>query len=380
MLKIFLLVVAVVNSQWIELEGNSPPLRSPCPDAKPESSQLSALWFDGQDNIYMFSTQMWRYEIDTKRWLWQPEVPRVPKRTDSAYWSIQGKFYMYGGINMETNQTLGDLWYYEPEVRTFTQIPSASSIPCSGSAFWTHETTNRLYMWGGLCNNVTVNTLRSYDINSQQWEVNIPTHDGGTGTPSPAQHISATLKGDMVYLYTDDKLWELNIQTFTWSQSVVGNNGSPSGPQRIYHTMWTSSDGNIMLYGGQSGSKNYVDTWIYNHKHWTLKDNGNGPSPRWGFTTCTDFSGNLFLFGGSDKNNDLWKYGKFTVKNIFQLIEWKLDSATLTSTIAAVMSSLVFFGIIIMAMVLCVRRCQKKRRDRKGVAASLRGNDGDYDL
>lgn len=356
MRKLFVLFfLAVASAQWILLEKSSPPLLSPDPDAKPAPAKSAALWFDGEDDVYLFNGHMWRYEIDNKRWLWEPEPP-VSNRSDAAYWTIENKFYLYGGRQHADNTILGDMWTYEREKRTFTRILE-KSLPCEGAAFWKHETTNRLYMWGGTCNA----TLRAFDINTNTWTENVPTHDGGNGIPKPAKHASATLgPKDTAYLYTDDKLWQLDMLKFTWTQSPIKDK-APPGPQRTYQSLWTSADGDIMLYGGRAGSKNYVDTWRYAGGQWNLEDVGNGPSPRYGSATCTDFSGNLLLFGPP---NDLWKYGKFTVRNIFQLIEWKLDSATLAASVAAVMSSFVFFGIVIVSLVFCVRRCIKRKRQK----------------
>ena len=384
-----LVLCSLGKAQWMLLEKTTPLFLSPGPNAKPQPSSHSlALWSEeGEDDaLYLFgSGHMWRYEIPNKRWLWQPETPNVVNRTNAAYWSVQDVFYMYGGAR--GTQVLNDMWAYNPKKRIFTQIPLSNSLPCTGSAFWKHETTNKLYMWGGICGmNATTNHLRAFDINSQTWTENVPTHDGGTGIPAGAVYVAATLgEKDTVYLYTDDKLWMLDLLKFTWTQAKVGNNGSPPGPGRIHHTMWTTSDGAIMLYGGKSGTKEYVDTWRYEGDHWKLEDVGNGPSPRTGFTACTDFSGNLLLFGGGD-TNDLFKYGKFTVKNVFELIEWKLDSATLTASVAAVMSSLVFFGLVVLAIYLCIRHCIKKRKKNRFGAISepvLRrggGGDGEYDL
>jgi hypothetical protein len=133
-----------------------------------------------------------------------------------------------------------------------------------------------------------------------------------------------------------------------------------------------------MLYGGQSGGKQYTDTWTYRKDEWKVIDIGNGPSPRIGYTTCVDKSGDLVLFGGG-RTNDLYKFGEITVQTVFELIEWKLDSATLTASVAAVFSALVFFGLVVLALYVCVRRCIKKRKQKQSMGL-LRKNDEAFEI
>lgn len=364
-MRIFLalfIVLALGKTQWFLLEKDRPPLLSPGPDATPRATTAAvALWCETSDDvIYLLDNQdTWRYELSNKRWLWQPPSPAVRNRTNAAYWTVGASLYLYGGMDGST--ILNDMWVYDSIARTYTQIQSGTGLPCYGSSFWKHETTNRLYMWGG-CNGST--GLRAFDLNSQQWTENIPDHDDGNGKPTPARFMAAALgANDLVYLYTDDKLWTLDMLQFKWNQAPTDNGSSPPGPQRTHHIMWMGQDQSIMLYGGKSGSKEYTDTWSYKKDQWKIEDIGNGPSPRIGATTCVDKSGDLVLFGGGD-TNDLYKYGDITVQTVFELIEWKLDSATLTASVAAVFSALVFFGLVVLALYVCVRHCVKKRKKR----------------
>jgi len=375
------LAVTLAKSQWILLEKDSPPLLSPAENARPHPTSNSvALWCESTDDItYLLNNeQLWRYELRNKRWLWQPPLPvGIGNRTDAAYWTVDNMFYLYGGRDATTGTVYSDMWVYDIMARAFTKLLDRSAA-CYGSAFWKHETTNHLFMWGG-CNTST-SGLRAYDLNNRAWTENVPNHDGGNGKPVPAEFSAATLaaEGNVVYLYTDDKLWKLDLLQLTWTQADTNSGTSPPGPQRTHHVLWTGQDQSIMLYGGQAGGKRYTDTWSYHKDAWKLLDIGNGPSARIGYTTCVDKSGDLVLFGGG-RTNDLYKYGEITVQTVFELIEWKLDSATLTASVAAVFSALVFFGLVVLALYLCVRRCVKKRKQKQSMGL-LRKNDEEFEI
>ena len=147
----------------------------------------------------------------------------------------------------------------------------------------------------------------------------------------------------MVYIYTQDKLWQLDMSTFAWQQSPVESGSNPPGPLRTSYTMWWQK--NLMLFGGVAGSQVYGDTWRYNGKNWEQLSGGNAPTPRYAASGCITQQGYLYLYGGSN-NNDLWQYGPFSASNVIDRIDWKLDSATIMSTLSFVMSALIVVAIL----------------------------------
>lgn len=360
MILLLFSLLAVSSAQWILVQPASPPLVTTDPSAHPQMTPYPLIWSDEGDTLYLLAENMWKYEIETKRWIWMPNVPKDLRRViHQPRWTIQNKLYTPS-------------WYYDPLVREFTNLPMGQTT-CQGSAFWKHEVTNKLYMWGGVCeNNQTVDTLRAFDISSQQWSTVTTTGS----VPTANAFVAATRVGENgVYLYANDHLYYLDLSSKEWSQSELGKNGSPPGPDRIFHSMWTLQNGDIMLYGGQSGSKHYTDTWKYSNKEWQMVDEGNGPAPFSnpnGFATTSDLQGNLFYY---DSQGAVYKYGKLTVRNIFQLIDWKLDSATFSASIAAIMSSIVFFGLLLLTMVVCIRYCIRKRKKKHGIPLLHRVED-----
>lgn len=351
-------LLALGQARWTLLSPGSPAVLSTGPLAHPGATVQPCMWYVDFDTLYVFEgNHMWKYEVEDKRWLWQPDVPSaVHPRQGAAHWTLQNKLYLYGGTHAQTGALLSDAWYYDTEMRTFVSLPAAP-VACTHSAWWKHETSNKLYVWGGRCGggNQTSDALYSFNVNAQQWQT-ITTL--GDPRPSPAERVSATVVGNMAYLYTQDQLWNLDLTTLTWAQS---GGRSPPGPQRFNHVLWTNHANQVALYGGQSGSKLYTDTWFYAGREWHIQDTGNGPVPTTeGAGAAADSEGNLYYFSPADAS--VWREGKLTVGTIMQLIQWKLDSATLAATAAAIFAAFSFFFMLFLSVVLCIRGCIKRRR------------------
>ena len=364
--KILILVICIITfseAQWKILDKSSPTHLTSDPDAQIPPSSLASVWCTANNNMIVYTKkQVWKFETNDQRWLWQPDpISVIPENEGGAYWTIRGKYYLFKK----------EFVYYDTATRDFVlEIPLVANIGpsnCIGTSFWTHEPTNRLYLWGGTCNTNQTNTeLWAYDIVLRQW-LSVNTKNIG---PAPANFAASSLSRDenTVYLYSGDQLWTLDLSSFEWKQSVNGN--PPPGPLRTHMQLWKSSkDSTIILYGGLSGSKVYGDTWIYTPEtdRWQFKDTS-GPLPRSGASSCLDSNGYLLMYGGNDLDisyNDVWQYGPFNVQNIFDKLQWQLDSATLMSTWAAATSSISLFIIVIVLIYVAVRRCLLRRKERR---------------
>jgi len=337
LMLIFLLLLPSF-AQWVLLHSESPPNLSTGPNAQPNTTTLSPTWCLN-NNVYVYSEHMWKYEVDSNRWLWQPEV-NIGKRHGAAYWTIRELFYVYGGMS-ENGTIYSDMWVYNPKTREANRIEAGSDIPSYGTSFWTHEQSNRLYMWGG------GHGLRAFDVSTNLW-----TQIEHIGTPDNGFFGSATTGG---YLYINDRLWKLDTSTFTWTQISTGI-VTPPGPNRIHHTIWTIGD-SLYLYGGLSGSKTYSDTWKFSNNQWIDMSAVYFSSPKdlSQFSTC----GSLYLVLG-----EVWSFGNAKDLTIFQKLESGLQSAALWAFFSTVISGLIFIGLFGLAFILCVRKCLRNRQTK----------------
>lgn len=359
--KFILLLISFSSAQWKTLCPASPARVETGPLAQIPPSMGSSMWCVNSDDMYVLTNdkQMWKFEKQDDRWLWQPNLPiDMSPRVDSAYWKIRGKFYVYGGMG---RVPLDDMWTYDFYARDFIQEPNQANNPgpCYGTTFWTHEPSNRLLFWGGICRNVTNNKIYGYDITLNQWSV-VSSNNGPQGTLYGAAVLA---RESLVYIYTQDELWSFDMKTGKWTP--IPSPIMPTGPNRTHMILWSDSE-SILLYGGQSGSKLFGDTWSYNAatNSWRIKAT-DGPIARYGMGYCVDTNGYLNMFGGSDGLyvlNDLWQYGPFTVKTVVDMVQWKLDSATIMATWAASTSTIVLGIFVVLTLGFCIRKCLQKKK------------------
>jgi hypothetical protein len=166
------------------------------------------------------------------------------------------------------------------------------------------------------------------------------------------------------------KMRQLDLTTLDWSLSPEAVPGGPRARQSFVMWKGTKKD-EIYVFGGKTGSELLQDTWSYSVQDETWKkEKDNGPSARWGSSYCTRVQdGHLQLFGGTFQDpthmhNDVWKFGPLTVKNLFQFIEFKLDSATLAALLAACMSTITVTFLVVVSVAICVHKCRKRRESR----------------
>jgi len=356
---LLLLYVAFALAQWSQLSQNGPALLTTDPNAMPDATSLAPMWCVNSD-VYVLTTHLWKFETTTSRWLWQPDS-FIPLRTSAAYWTMRNILYLYGGLDAN-GTVLSDMWSYNPLTRVPTYI--GSYLPVSGAAFWIHSQSNRLYVWGGGVQ------LRAFDVTTNQWS-DVAYTGGG---PAQTAYGSATIAGNVAYVYNGDKLWSLDLSTFVWKQSMVGIT-APPGPSRIYSTLWASP--NVMLYGGSAGSQIYSDTWSYASNQWNLLTNNVGPSPRQRFSTCVNVNNSLVLFGG-DLSNDLWMYGPKTDLTLLQKLEVGLQSAVLWSFASAILSALLLLCFTLLGIFLCLKSCRNRRNAGMSSTVKLAGRSDDF--
>lgn len=363
---ILLFLISSSLGQWNILDPNSPSRIETGPLAQITPSMGSSMWCMNSDDMYVLTNdnQMWKFEKEDKRWLWQPNLPTtMSPRSDAAYWKMRGKFYVYGGIY--SDQSLDDMWTYDLTLRDFVLETAIASSPgpCYGTTFWTHEPSNRLYLWGGMCKNVTNDKVYSYDTTLRVWNI----ANVGSAGPEGSLYGAVVMSGSLAYIYTNDQLWSFDMQTGRWT--IIPAAIMPFGPNRTRMALWSTIDGeNLMMYGGQSGSKMFGDTWSYTlaTNSWRIKST-DGPIPRTGMSYCIDSNGYMNMFGGNDGLyvlNDLWQYGPFTVKTVVDMVQWKLDSATIMATWAAAASTILLGLFCVLLIGFCARKCMQKKSEK----------------
>lgn len=363
-----------VNAQWLLLEEDAPTMLTTEDTAKIAPRHECSAWcvdddiyvYGGSDGTSTFA-DFWKYETENRRWLWMPDPPvTLTGRKNMAYWTIQGEIYMFGG-DTELHGIVSEMWLYQPTSRKWSLVQPSVNGPSKreSMAFWSHKPSNQIYIYGGYDGNQTLDELWSFNIATKSWN---QISYAGMG-PGPQRSVSAVLgrSEDTVY-YFADRLYQLDITTMTWSITPTEINAQNPDSRVQYSLFMTATQDKISLFGGHVGSKLYSDYWLYDPsvEQWIQSDKSSGPSGRWGACGCTDNRGDYYMFGGTFEDpthfhNDLWKNGPLTAKNIFQILDFKLDTVTLASLVAGIMSTILVCVLFFALLCVCVRKCRKER-------------------
>lgn len=388
--------------------------------AVPGGRTDSAAWKDSSGNFWLFSgnvytsaisslvnpNDLWKYNPATNQWAFMsgnttactqsgstctlswPGVYGVQGtaaagnipggRSESTTWiDANGNFWLFGGTGWSATLggALNDLWKFSPATGQWTwesgantvnqsgvygtmDTASAANTPGSryGGAGWTDQSGN-LWLFGGngygsAAGSGELNDLWEFSPSTQQWTwvggaetVDAAGNYGTMGTPAatnfPGSRSSAASWVDSnrnFWLYGGfaasaggfGDLWEFNPSTKLWTWiggssstgagSVYGTEGTPSTANtpgfREAPVTWTDSSGNLWLFGGNDRN----DLWEFSPsaKTWTwvsgsntagaadaygtqsVASAGNVPGPHDGAVGWTDTSGRLWLFGGGD--------------------------------------------------------------------------------
>jgi N-acetylneuraminic acid mutarotase len=261
-------------------------------------------------------------------------------RFDGASWTdLDGNFWLFGGEgcvlvgNAGLCGELNDLWEYNPTTGIWIWVSGSNQDTNSSPA-----ATTGVYGTLGVAAASNIPGARTNAVSWTDHAGNLWLF-GGIGVDSTGSG------GDL------NDLWEYDSKANVWTwmggsnlinaQGIYGVQGVAAAANmpgaRAGAVGWTDSSGNFWLFGGSgidstSAGGDLNDLWEFNPtaKTWTWISGSNAanspgvygtkgvaaasniPTPRWDCVGWTDSSGNLWLFGGFDINNnlfnDLWEY------------------------------------------------------------------------
>lgn len=279
--------------------------------------------------------------------LGMPAAGNVPggRQGASSWTDGGGNLWLFGGnANFPaTPAYLNDLWEFKPSAATWTWVAGSNSV-------------NRPGVYG------TMGAPAAGNVPGGRFGAGSWTDAKGDGWLFGGRGLdSGNIEGLL------DDLWEFNASTKEWTwmggssrqgqRGVYGTLGTPSAGNvpgaRESANIWTDSSGNFWLFAGlgvdSTGFNGFLnDLWEFsastNEWTWmggssTIGSTGarpgvygtlgtpaaaNVPGGRYGASSWTDSSGNLWLFGGMGPDssglpgagdlNDLWEFSPSTGK------------------------------------------------------------------
>ena len=156
-------------------------------DNRPSARVASVMVFDSRSNslLLMFGVgpvgsglydDMWSYDVDTMDWSRlspKGEVPSARRSTAAVYSETSNLVYLFGGLT-QTGET-NDTWAYDVASSRWSRLPSKgrdSPAPREGHSLFLDEDRNALMLLGGQ------NTWSSGPL-SDQWEYGLGVFVGG---------------------------------------------------------------------------------------------------------------------------------------------------------------------------------------------------------
>ncbi len=217
---------------------------------------------------------------------------QIPEnRRDAMQWTTESELWLFGGISVEKNIPLNDLWVYDLNTDSWEVIKANEKFPTiyKGAATW--STQDRLWMFGGVKENSKNNPLGLsdelwfFDLKSKQWHLR-DTEKKPTGRTDMA--VWSTASGEILlyggFGYSEDgkwsgglsDLWVFNSKAEKWENDdrqdipykrrFGSHKNLPHPGYRVKPSYWMDKEGYCWLMFGQSTITNNqvtVDTYIW---------------------------------------------------------------------------------------------------------------------
>jgi N-acetylneuraminic acid mutarotase len=258
----------------------------------PHPRANACLWIDASGNLWLFGgtfvngdyNDLWEYAPDTGEWTWVggsnvanvggvygtkgvASLSNMPgARWGASSWiDASGNLWLFGGNVNAGNPpggSLNDLWKYNPGTREWTWVNGSNVANAAG-----------VYGSKGVASASNVPSARGgatswIDASGNLWLF------GGEGPPQTSGD------GEVVVTPYFNDLWKYNPGTEEWTWISGASSTAAAAVAGVYGTKGVASASNV-------------------------------PSARWGASSWSDASGNLWLFGGlgdAGSYNDLWKF------------------------------------------------------------------------
>jgi subtilase family serine protease len=323
----------------------------------PGGRDSASSWIDKSGNLWLFGglgydsaggidplSDLWKYTPSTNQWAWMTGSTKEDQiavygtqgvsaftndpgnREPAGGWTDKsGNLWLFGGNGFGAGRDefgdwgvdgdFSDLWVFNPSTNQWTWMAGSSALNVGG----VYGTLGVAAAGNGPGSREWSNTWT--DNNGTLWLY------GGMWSDS---HGKTGLFSDLWKFVPSTNQWTWMGGDNTLGQSAVyGSQGvataanTPGG--RFGANTWTDKSGNLWLFGG-GGTSN--DLWEYNTatNQWAwiggsnvsslpatygtlgIFADSNIPQGRYFAGTATDGDGDLWLFGGDNRLNDLWKY------------------------------------------------------------------------
>jgi hypothetical protein len=278
--------------------------------------------FGGENSSNNYFNDTLVYNLTSNIWLKMnpPVTPLGRCGHAMTYDSANDRILLFGG--KEKNKAFGDTWTYDLRTDAWTNESPLISPPSRSDFDIVHDTAhNYSILFGGWDGQYSLNDAWTYDLNINNWsylEPTIPLPRWIHAMVYDSTHKEEVLFGGVHGYYKCgyfNDTWTFNISTKKWT-----NMKPLTAPQNraVPSMVYDNIHDKIILFGGWNDSYAFNDTWIYDlsTNNWTEMNPKIAPSIRADYTMAFDSSdGVVVLFGGQGNVlllNDTWTYNLTT--------------------------------------------------------------------
>lgn len=219
----------------------------------------------------------WAYDIEQGSWENRHPAVEPPARWGSmmVYDPEADRALLYGGADLFTGDVLGDLWAYDYETNTWTELhPSVSPPPHHFSGLVYVPTIDRVILFGGYQPGFTTlyNDVWAYDYDTNRWKNLNPANPPA---PRVYHYMAFEPRTNRIVMFggilhpselpdetTIDETWIYSVARNRWTRVFPEDAPSP----RAWHVM-SGTNGPVVLFGGGDSRVTYTnDTFLYDSR------------------------------------------------------------------------------------------------------------------
>lgn len=216
---------------------------------------------EGDEIIYSVEVK-YSESTDRMQIIWTDYVAQLPEaRAWMPAVELNGKVYVIGGLDMNTNAT-NKMFVYDPATNTWDDTKAPMSIPRNGHT--ANSVGGKIYVIGGFesAQGNAVNHMEAYDPNTDTWET-LRTLPQKTGA-----HASAVVNGKIYIVggepseppggITYDNTFVYDPQTDSWTELA------PMPEASCWYTA-SAANGKVYTFGGVNNSTKLITNEIYEY-------------------------------------------------------------------------------------------------------------------
>lgn len=267
--------------------------------ALPPARQDGTIAFDSKRNqLWLFGgssptnlNDLWRYDPQANTWTeLRPAGSLPPARLGHTliYDSQRDQLVVFGG---QARGFFSDVWAYSPATNAWRQLATDNAGPSNryGHSGVYDAKRNRLIISHGFTSAGRFDDTWAFDLASNRWTNLLPA--GSLPLRRCLHHAVLDPAGDKMYLYGGcasgfgpcplADLWELDLASNRWTLlSNIDGGNAPRGREH-YGITFDTARKRVVLFGG-TGSGSFGDTWDFDpsNKQW-IKMDITGPSARY---------------------------------------------------------------------------------------------------